>query len=106
VVLVPVPLGVVTASVPVVAPTGTVAVIFVAETTVNAVAGTPLKFTFVAPVNAKPLIVTKVPIGPLVGVKLVIFGVTTKEVALVTVPPGAVTTIGPVVAALGTLTVI
>lgn len=63
---------------------------------------TALNFTAVAPVNALPVIVTLVPTGPLVGVKLSIFGLTLKLVALVPVPPGAVTVIFPVVAPLGT----
>ena len=53
-----------------------------------------------------PLIVTLVPAGPLVGVKLVIVGalaVTVKLLALVAVPPGVVTLSGPVVAPAGTV---
>src|SRR5437764_6726832 len=51
--------------------------------------------------------VTLVPGTPMVGEKLVIAGaplvaVTAKEVVLVADPPGAVTPIGPVLAALGT----
>ncbi len=64
-----VPPGVVTAIVPVVAPVGTVAVIWVAELTVNAVAAVPLNLTAVAPVRFEPLIVTVVPTGPLPGVR-------------------------------------
>src|SRR5258706_301001 len=71
--LVAVPPGVVTLIDPVVAPAGTVACIVVAEFTVN-VALTPLNFTAVAPLKFVPLIVTLVPTGPLVGVKLVIEG--------------------------------
>jgi hypothetical protein len=49
--------------------------------------------------------VTAVPIGPLVGVKLLMTGgmVTIKSVALVADPPDVVTVIGPVVAPEGTL---
>ena len=72
-VLVAVPPGVVTLSGPVVAPVGTVAWIVVAEVTVK-LALTPLNVTVVAPVKFVPLIVTLVPTGPLVGVKLVIVG--------------------------------
>src|SRR2546422_103245 len=54
----------------------------------------PLNCTAVAPVNTVPVIVTLVPTGPLVGVKLV---------ALVAVPPGVVTLIAPVVAPVGTV---
>src|SRR5437660_6079760 len=64
-----VPPGVVTLSGPVVAPAGTVARIAVSEVTVK-VALTPLNDTDVAPVKFVPLIVTLVPTGPLVGVKL------------------------------------
>src|SRR5258707_757630 len=73
VLLVAVPAGVVTLSGPVVAPTGTVAWIAVAEVTVK-LALTPLKATAVAPVKLVPLIVTFVPTGPLLGVKPVIVG--------------------------------
>src|SRR5258705_208960 len=73
VLLVAVPPGVVTLSGPVVAPTGTVAWIAVAEVTVK-LALTPLKATAVAPVKFAPLIVTFVPTGPLLGVKPVIVG--------------------------------
>jgi hypothetical protein len=62
-----------------------------------------LKLTAVAPVKALPVTITVVPRGPLVGEKLVIFGLTLKLVVLVPVPPGVVTAIGPVVAPLGTL---
>ena len=49
-----------------------------------------------------PLMVTLVPTGPLVGVKLVIAGgLTVNALALVAVPPGVVTLIGPVVAPAG-----
>jgi len=77
----------------------------VAEVTVKA-AVVPLNVTAVAPVKFVPLIVTLVPVGPLAGVKLVIVGalaVTVKLVALVAVPPGAVTLSGPVVAPAGTV---
>ena len=103
--LVPVPPGVVTLSGPVVAPVGTVAWIVVAEVTVK-LALTPLNATAVAPVKFVPLIVTLVPTGPLVGVKLVIVGglaVTVKGLALVAVPPAVVTLTGPVVAPVGTV---
>ena len=41
---------------------------------------TPLNITTVAPVKFVPLIVTLVPTGPLVGVKLVIVGAPTSVV--------------------------
>jgi hypothetical protein len=103
--LAPVPLGVVTLILPVVAPPGTLVEIPVPETTVK-VAGVPLNFTAVVPVKVNPVIVTAAPSAPLVGEKAVIFGVTTKFVELVTVPPGVVTATGPVVAATGTLVLI
>jgi hypothetical protein len=58
--LVLLPYGVVTVRGPVSAPDGTVAVIFVSDTTVN-VAARPLKVTELAPVRALPLIVTDDP---------------------------------------------
>src|SRR5205807_40164 len=102
--LVAVPPGVVTLTGPVVAPAGTVARIAVSEVTVK-VALTPLNDTAVAPVKFVPLIVTLVPTGPLVGVKLAIVGgvTTVNELALVAVPPGVVTLSGPVVAPAGTV---
>ena len=65
----------------------------------------PLNVTAVAPVKFVPLIVTLVPTGPLVGVKVVIVGgnSTVKLLALVAVPPGVVTPSGPVVAPAGTV---
>ena len=106
--LVPVPAGVVTAIVPVLAPTGTVAAIWVADTTEKA-AAVPLKWTAVAPVKPVPVRVTTVPTGPEVGVKPVTVGagaVTVKLAALVPVPPGVVTLIVPLVAPAGTVVVI
>ena len=64
----------------------------------------PLNVTAVAPVKFAPPIVTLVPTGPLAGVKLVIVGalaVTVNALALVAVPPGVVTLIGPLVAPAG-----
>src|SRR5437660_522775 len=69
----------------------------------------PLKRTAAAPVKVVPLIVTLVPTGPLVDVKLVIVGalaVTVTLLALVAVPPGVVTLSGPLVAPLGTVAAI
>lgn len=63
-----VPQGAVTATTPVEAPAGTVAVIVVLFTTVNE-ALVPLNVTAVAPVNPVPLIVTRVPAVPAVGEK-------------------------------------
>jgi hypothetical protein len=103
--LVPVPPGVVTLILPVTAPTGTVAVIWVAEL-ITKLARIPPNRTAVAPVKAVPVIVTDVPVRPLVGENDEIVGagtVTVKFVALVAVPPGVVTVIFPVVAPVGTL---
>jgi hypothetical protein len=66
-------------------------------------AALPLNVTAVAPVRVVPVIVTRVPTGPLAGVKLVIVGVTVKLLALVAVPAAVVTLSGPVVAAAGTV---
>src|SRR5204863_6650095 len=54
------------------------------------------------------LMVTLVPTGPLLGVKLVIVGglITVKLLALLAVPSGVVTLIGPLVAPAGTVAVI
>ncbi len=103
--LVPVPLGVVTEMDPVVAPAGTVVVIWVAEFTVNVAEAEP-NFTPVAPVKFVPVMVTTVPTFPEVGEKLEMVGVvppvTVKLVLLVPVPLGLVTEMRPVVAPLGT----
>ena len=71
--LVAVPPSVVTVIGPVVAPDGTVAVIWVSEFTVN-VEDTLLKLTDVAPVKLFPVIVTTVPADPPAGVNEVITG--------------------------------
>jgi hypothetical protein len=63
---------------PVVAPTGTVALIFEYDMTEKE-ASTPLKATDVAPWNALPWMVTTVPMGPLVGMNPVIFGLTLND---------------------------
>jgi hypothetical protein len=106
--LVAVPPGVVTVIRPVVAPLGTVAVIWVAEFTVN-VAARPLNLTAEAPVRFVPMIETLVPTLPLVGENDVIVGtpVTVKLVALFAVTnPGTETWSGPLVAPDGTVAVI
>ena len=67
---------------------------------------TPLNVTAVAPLKFVPPIVTTVPTGPLVGVRLVIVGglfATVKLVALLALPPGVVTLTGPLVAPVGTV---
>ena len=101
-------MGVVTLMGPVVAPVGTVAVIWVAEFTVNTGATVPLKRTCVVPVRSVPVMTTTVPTGPVMGAKLVMVGgvPTVNGVAEVVVPPGVVTLIEPVVTPRGALTVI
>src|SRR5438552_16454597 len=105
--LLAVPPAVVTLIGPLEAPAGTVAVIAVAELTVK-LALVPLNRTALAPVKLVPLMVTLVPTGPLVGVKLEIVGgfTTVKLPALLAVPAEVVTLIGPVVAPVGTVAVI
>jgi hypothetical protein len=109
--LVAFPAGALTEIAPLDAPDGTVAVICPSLSTLNVVAFVPLKLTTVAPVKPEPEITTLCPIGPEVGLNpvIVVVGVdplTVNEPALVPVPPGVVTEIGPVVAPVGTLAVI
>jgi hypothetical protein len=66
----------------------------------------PLNFTAVAPTKFVPVRTTEAPTAPLVGVKDAIVGATVKVAALVPVPAGAVTLIGPLDAPVGTLVVI
>ena len=103
-----VPFGVTTLITPLTAPDGTVAVICVAELTVNVAATLP-KRTELAPVKFVPVIVTDAPTTPLVGAKLVIVGSGAKTVnddGEVAVPFGVMTVITPLTAAGGTLAVI
>jgi hypothetical protein len=100
----------VTVILPVVAPTGTVAVIWVAELTVNDVAVVVLNFTAVVPQKFVPVMTTDDPIAPLTGAKDVMVGaaaVTTVKLAelAVSLPPLVWTVIGPVVAPVGTVAV-
>ena len=74
VVVVTVPPGVVIVIGPVVAPVGTVAVIWVAEFTTTLVAVAPLKLTWTDPTKPEPEITTEVPTCPEVGVKEVMVG--------------------------------
>jgi hypothetical protein len=101
-----VPPGVVTKILPMRAPVGTVAVIWVSEFTVKLVALMPPKLTLVAPVKLWPVITTLVPTGPLVGEKLEITGVTRKFTLLESVEVGVTTWTLPVVAPVGTVVVI
>ncbi len=63
-------------------------------------------FTAVAPVNDVPVSTTLLPGNPMVGAKLVIFANTLKVAVLVALPAALVTLILPVIAPLGTLTLI
>jgi hypothetical protein len=106
--VVAVPPGVVTLIAPVVAVVGTTAVTCVAETTWKLAAATPLNFTPDVALRLLPVIVTVVPLGPLLGVKLDAAGEATgtvKLVVLVELPPGAVTEMVPLVAPAGTVVV-
>jgi len=96
-------LATVTTTFPVVAAVGTGTTMLVALQLVG-VAVTPLNFTVLVPcVSPKPVpvIVTEVPVAPLVGDRLVIFGVTVKLTPLLATL-ATVTTTFPVVAAVGT----
>ena len=103
--LVAVPSGVVIPILPVFAPVGTVAVTFEVEFTVKVAALTPPNVTWDALVIPPPMMTTEVATFPLVGLKLVMLGKTTKLWLLVRMPVGVVTVTVPVVAAVGTVTV-
>jgi hypothetical protein len=100
-----VPPGVVITIFPVFAPVGTSAVTCVSEFTVNVVAFTPPKVTLEACVRLTPVMVTGVPTGPLVGVKVLIDGTTRKVILLLRFPPGILTVTIPVVAPAGIVVV-
>ena len=95
--LLAVPPGVVTVSVPE-KPLPTVAVSEVALMTVKDAASRPPKATSIAPVKFVPVMVTTVPVPPLLGVKEVMVGAGSqvKTPVLVAVPLGVVTVSGPV----------
>lgn len=105
--LVALPPAVVTATAPVVAPPGTVAVICVGLTTLKD-AGVPLNVTELAPSKAEPVRVTEVPTGPEAGriPEMVGAGMRVKLAGLAALPPGVVTEMVPVVAPTGTVAVI
>jgi len=100
----------VTTTGPLVAPVGTSTVILVALQLLAVPAGVPLKVTALGPCAAPkfvPVSVTEVPTAPEVGLKLVMpggGGVTVKPTLLLAIPP-TVTTTGPLVAPIGTSTV-
>src|SRR5215472_14195871 len=78
------------------------------ELTTKLGSAVPLNVTEVAPVKFAPWMSTLVPTGPLGGVKELIAGgdgVTVNGPPVVSVPPGVVTEIGPVVAPTGTCAV-
>ena len=79
--LVAVPSGVVTVTVPV-APAATMAVIWVAESTVKLDALVPPNVTAVAPVKLVPVMVTDVPVPPDVGEKDVMVGAAKVQLVL------------------------
>ena len=96
------PAGVVTEIGPVVAPSGTVAVML--HDPQVKVAAVPLNVTEVAPPRLSPWMVMMVPGGPLVGENESMYGGRgTWKQQLVVVPLGDVTEIGPLVAPLGTV---
>jgi hypothetical protein len=99
------PAGVVTETFPLVAPGGTVAEICEPEETENE-ALTPLNDTAFAPTNPLPPMTAVEPITPELGDNDVMPGSTVKLPAEPTVPPRAVTVIGPEVAFAGTLAAI
>lgn len=100
------PAGAITVTMPVPAPAGTMAVICVLESTLNSLDGVPSNSTPVAPLNPRPEITTAEPGGPEAGVTPVTDKVTVKGcTVLVTVPPGVITPIGPLLAPSGTVAV-
>src|SRR6266849_334196 len=100
----------VTTTLPVVAPVGTSATMLVALQLETVVTGVPLNVTvlplWLAPKLA-PAIITEVPTGPEIGLRLVMVGggVTVKSTLLLSTPPTVTTTL-PVVAPVGTDTAI
>ena len=90
---------------PVVVPVAGTAVRVLGACTVKLLADVPLNVTAVTLTNSVPVIVIEVPTRPFVGVKPEMVGAanTMKLVALVAVPAGVVTVMGPVVAPAGTL---
>ncbi|HEX7137806.1 MAG TPA: hypothetical protein VF219_08165 [Vicinamibacterales bacterium] len=100
-----VPFGFLTLIVPIVASTGTIAVIWVVELIVK-LADAPLNVTAVVSRKTLPVITTLVPAEPLDGANPVILGRGLNVALLVAVPAGFVTLIPPVVALTGTVAVI
>lgn len=100
--LIAVPPGVVTVTLPVAAPLGTMARIVVEDSFVILEVNLPLNPTLEASCRPDPLIVTCVPAFPLPGKSAKMRGMTLKGVLLIAVPHWVVTRIGPVVAFFGT----
>jgi hypothetical protein len=94
--LVAMPPGVVITILPVFAPLGTRRVTFVSELTVKEPTCTPPTVIFVAWISPDPVTVTVLPDGPLLGVKLVILGVTLNILLLKSMPDDVVTETNPV----------
>ena len=99
------PPGALTPIFPVRAPVGTVAAICVPEFTVKLVAFTPPNVMTVAPLKPEPVMVTTVPTGPLVGVKLLMTGTMLKGRLLVSAPEGVDTVMNPVTPSAGIVAV-
>ena len=100
--LLPVPALFVTETAPVVAPTGTVASIWVSETSVKLAPGALAKSTAVMPTKSVPVSVTLWPATPLPGATPVTVGVVSMvKVGLLPVPALLVTAIAPVAAPTG-----
>ena len=87
---------------PDIASDGTMALIEVGDRIVK-LALMPRNFTEVIPTKPLPVIVTDVPVGPSVGVKLSMDGMIPKLLADTAVPRGVVTLMRPVVAPSGTV---
>ena len=104
--LVAIPPGVVIPILPVFAPFGTVAITFVAKLIVNVVAVMPPNVTLLVCVSPVPVIMTEVPILPLVGVKLAIVGMTRNTLLLTSGPDGVAKVAFAVVPVAGTTAVI
>ena len=102
------PAGLVTLILPVVAPGGTLTVIWVGELIEKALVVVLLKVTTLAAPKLVPVMATELPTAPLPGLNPVTVGgrMTVKSLALVTVPPELVTMILPVVVPALTLAVI
>ena len=98
------PLAVVTVMAPVVAPAGTLALIWVAEVIVGPLADVLPNLTEVRLEKFPPLMVTVEPMGPNVGLKSVMVGTmpAVKMLVLVVDPALVVTVIGPLTAPGGT----